>query len=309
MTRPGTCSCSPATRLTVRAVYSLRRELLIEFAERYGFQTACRAAVAGARQHRHGIAPATAARTSSTAPPLSQRGRGTWHDQPFSAEVTLPPLGVVWLVPEAEPAVSKSGASPAVDVAPAALSHFLGMASRGLLRAGVIPCPYHNHSGRNQRTRPNPQEAARRRPSAAPLMIRPASTSGTYATVSGSPPTSSTVVTPKRPFSRLVRPSAATLTSQQNPLSVGFSYKRDAPGVVEISITTQSSGGGFFDARAAGPQEAQGSGFVYDAGRHRHRPACRHAGASIDLKLQKFPNGATYRRQSFSAFRLERPGQ
>ena len=23
-----------------------------------------------------------------------------WHDQPFSAEVTLPPLGVVWLVPE-----------------------------------------------------------------------------------------------------------------------------------------------------------------------------------------------------------------
>ena len=23
-----------------------------------------------------------------------------WHDQPFSAEVTLPPLAVVWLVPE-----------------------------------------------------------------------------------------------------------------------------------------------------------------------------------------------------------------
>ena len=23
-----------------------------------------------------------------------------WHDQPFSAELTLPPLGVVWLVPE-----------------------------------------------------------------------------------------------------------------------------------------------------------------------------------------------------------------
>ena len=22
-----------------------------------------------------------------------------WHDQPFSAELTLPPLGVVWLVP------------------------------------------------------------------------------------------------------------------------------------------------------------------------------------------------------------------
>jgi len=25
-----------------------------------------------------------------------------WHEQPFSAEVTLPPLGVVWLVPEHE---------------------------------------------------------------------------------------------------------------------------------------------------------------------------------------------------------------
>jgi 1,4-alpha-glucan branching enzyme len=23
-----------------------------------------------------------------------------WHDQPFSAELTLPPLGAVWLVPE-----------------------------------------------------------------------------------------------------------------------------------------------------------------------------------------------------------------
>jgi 1,4-alpha-glucan branching enzyme len=22
-----------------------------------------------------------------------------WHEQPFSAEVTLPPLGVVWLAP------------------------------------------------------------------------------------------------------------------------------------------------------------------------------------------------------------------
>ncbi len=23
-----------------------------------------------------------------------------WHDQPYSGEMTLPPLGVVWLVPE-----------------------------------------------------------------------------------------------------------------------------------------------------------------------------------------------------------------
>jgi 1,4-alpha-glucan branching enzyme len=25
-----------------------------------------------------------------------------WHDQPFSAEVTLPPLGAIWLVPDAD---------------------------------------------------------------------------------------------------------------------------------------------------------------------------------------------------------------
>jgi 1,4-alpha-glucan branching enzyme len=25
-----------------------------------------------------------------------------WHDQPFSAELTLPPLATVWLVPEDE---------------------------------------------------------------------------------------------------------------------------------------------------------------------------------------------------------------
>ena len=30
-----------------------------------------------------------------------------WHDQPCSAEVTLPPLGVVWLVPD-EPSGSEA---------------------------------------------------------------------------------------------------------------------------------------------------------------------------------------------------------
>ena len=32
-----------------------------------------------------------------------------WHDQPFSAELTLPPLGVIWLVPvitEARPQIA-----------------------------------------------------------------------------------------------------------------------------------------------------------------------------------------------------------
>jgi 1,4-alpha-glucan branching enzyme len=39
-----------------------------------------------------------------------------WHDQPFSAEITLPPLGVVWLVPDAEtaaPAATKRSAREA----------------------------------------------------------------------------------------------------------------------------------------------------------------------------------------------------
>jgi 1,4-alpha-glucan branching enzyme len=31
-----------------------------------------------------------------------------WHGQPCSAQVTLPPLGVVYLVPEARPAVAPS---------------------------------------------------------------------------------------------------------------------------------------------------------------------------------------------------------
>ena len=30
-----------------------------------------------------------------------EAGPQPWHDQQFSAEVTLPPLGVVWLVPAA----------------------------------------------------------------------------------------------------------------------------------------------------------------------------------------------------------------
>jgi hypothetical protein len=40
-----------------------------------------------------------------------------WHDQPFSAVLTLPPLGVVWLLPEtAMPARATAGAieAPAV---------------------------------------------------------------------------------------------------------------------------------------------------------------------------------------------------
>jgi len=36
-----------------------------------------------------------------------------WHGQPCSAEVTLPPLGVVWLVPEKRPVPTRGSGSPA----------------------------------------------------------------------------------------------------------------------------------------------------------------------------------------------------
>ena len=66
---------------------------------------------------RHGLPDRAAARaaggaSSSTPTPSSTAASGVgnlggvtaeekpWHDQPCSAEVTLPPLGVVWLVPE-----------------------------------------------------------------------------------------------------------------------------------------------------------------------------------------------------------------
>ena len=42
----------------------------------------------------------TAAAASANAEPITAEAR-PWHDQPYSAEVTLPPLAVLWLVPVA----------------------------------------------------------------------------------------------------------------------------------------------------------------------------------------------------------------
>ena len=58
----------------------------------------CRARAAGARRStptRRSTAAATSA-TSAASPPEPI----PWHGQPFSAEVTLPPLAAIWLVPE-----------------------------------------------------------------------------------------------------------------------------------------------------------------------------------------------------------------
>jgi putative serine protease PepD len=81
---------------------------------------------------------------------------------------------------------------------------------------------------------------------------------GTYAAVGGGSKTTRTV----SPAVTTSPSSPATLTIQNKALSVGDIYKRDAPGVVEITVTTPSAGGGFFNQ--GGTQQAQGSGFVYD---------------------------------------------
>ena len=67
---------------------------------------------AALRLPRRHAASAAAGRSSSTPTPTYYGGSGVgnlggveaeavpWHDQPFSALVTLPPLGAVWFVPE-----------------------------------------------------------------------------------------------------------------------------------------------------------------------------------------------------------------
>ena len=83
---------------------------------------------------------------------------------------------------------------------------------------------------------------------------------GTYAAVGGSSKPATRVETQTVASSSSTSPAA--LTSQQTPMSVGEIYKRDAPSVVQITVTTQGSSGGFFGGSQT--QEAQGSGFVYD---------------------------------------------
>src|SRR4029077_6888601 len=90
---------------------------------------------------------------------------------------------------------------------------------------------------------------------------------------------------------RAASSSHASLTSQQSPLSVGEIYKRDAPGVVEITVTTQSSGG--FFGQGGGTAQAQGSGFVYDT--QGDIVTDQHVVAGASSVSVKFPNGATYK--------------
>jgi putative serine protease PepD len=113
---------------------------------------------------------------------------------------------------------------------------------------------------------------------------------GTYAAVGGGSKTTTTVVNPSAASSSASSSSPATLTSQQTPLSVNEIYKRNAPGVVEITVTTQSSGGPFGQG---GEQQAQGSGFVYDT--QGDIVTDQHVVDGASSISVKFPNGATYK--------------
>ena len=114
---------------------------------------------------------------------------------------------------------------------------------------------------------------------------------GTYAAVGGGSKNSTTVVT-RTVNGSTSSSSPATLTSQQTPQSVGEIYKRDAPGVVEITVTTQGSGGGPF-GQGGGTAQAQGSGFVYDT--QGDIVTDQHVVDGASSISVKFPNGAAYK--------------
>ena len=67
---------------------------------REGYRSGCRAPGAGASSSTP-TPPTTAGRTSATSA-ASRPGRSPGTNQPFSAEVRLPPLGTLWLVPDVE---------------------------------------------------------------------------------------------------------------------------------------------------------------------------------------------------------------
>ena len=66
---------------------------------RYDYRVGMPRARPLARGAEHGLAATTAAPASATSARV-EAAAVPWHDQPFSALLTLPPLGAVWLVPE-----------------------------------------------------------------------------------------------------------------------------------------------------------------------------------------------------------------
>jgi putative serine protease PepD len=87
---------------------------------------------------------------------------------------------------------------------------------------------------------------------------------------------------------RQVTVSSSVPVAQTSPLSVTDVYNRTSKGVVEITVSTTTSGP-FGDSRR---QQAQGSGFVYDA--DGHIVTNEHVASSADSVSVRFWNGATY---------------
>jgi putative serine protease PepD len=112
----------------------------------------------------------------------------------------------------------------------------------------------------------NPQERnlnskltlRRAAPVAAALVLGAGAGAGIYAGVHGGSSSTPHVVAsvPAQP--------AATTTAPASSLTQ--IYKNDSPGVVDITVTSNSGGGdnGFFGNPSGGTSEAEGSGFVYD---------------------------------------------
>jgi S1-C subfamily serine protease len=84
---------------------------------------------------------------------------------------------------------------------------------------------------------------------------------GTYAAFGGGSSPSVDVAAPASPASPAARPAARTTAA----LTVGQIYRQASPGVVEVLATTSPSQTSPFPFGQGGSQQAQGSGFVYDA--------------------------------------------
>src|SRR5438132_3053001 len=108
---------------------------------------------------------------------------------------------------------------------------------------------------------------------------------GTYAAVGGSGTVTKVVTRTAAPR------SSTSLAAKQSDLSVNDVYQRAAPGVVEITVTSQGSSQLPFGG--SGTQEAQGSGFVYDS--QGDIVTDQHVVDGAQSISVKFQNGATYK--------------
>jgi putative serine protease PepD len=115
---------------------------------------------------------------------------------------------------------------------------------------------------------------------------------GTYAAIGGNSSSDSSSNTASTTQSSTSSSnSTSTLTSQNSPLSISDIYKKDAPSVVQITVTTGGASNGFFGQSQG--STAQGSGFVYDT--QGDIVTDQHVVSGAQSMSVKFPNGATYK--------------